>query len=196
MFGIIKYLRDKAKAKILSSKKRVTRGAFVNLQDVRSIGFLYNITSTEYLNELSQIVDILDRSGIHYKGLAIETAKGILPQFEGLNNLPDDIQWLEDNSISYVENIYISKIGAIDSSSKDEFVKNEFDIFISFDNSDNFSMEYITRDIKAKSTIGMHNYKDSYFTIVFEGEDGTTLSFVEYLKQIFHYLSIIKSTRN
>ena len=193
MFGILKYLRDKARNRALKSKKRVSSGTFVNLQNVKTIGFLYNITSSEYKQELEEIIRILDRTGILYKGLAVESVNNLLPQSENVDTLPDEVQWLNNNSITLIENIYVTKIGTTECDKKDLFLKEEFDLFISFDNADSFTMEYIVRDIKAKCIVGMHSYKNSAYTIVFEGENKSTLSYSEYLVQIFHYLSVIKS---
>lgn len=195
MFGILNYIKNRSRERALKNKRRASSGAFINLQDVKTIGFLYNVSSPNYEQEIKEIISTLDRTGVLYKGLAIETTKNILPPVESAESLPQEIEWLNNNSITHIENLYITWIGEAISDKKDNFFKQEFDLFISFNNTENFTMEHSIRDVKAKCVIGMHSYKDSSYTVVFEGENESTLSYTEYLKQIFHYLTIIKSAR-
>lgn len=175
--------------------KPTLAGTFLNMQDIHSIGFLYNITSASYEEELTKITLFLDRIGVLYYGLAIETKKGLLPQIESVNDVPEYIKKLEDKEISFVERLYLNWVGVPNSEKIDHFLKRDFDLFISFNDSGDFTMEYILRDVKTKFMVGMHNYPDSGHTLVLEGENKSTLNYMEYLEQIFHYLNIIKAVR-
>ncbi|MEG2849247.1 MAG: hypothetical protein RR880_03330, partial [Bacteroidales bacterium] len=77
----------------------------------------------------------------------------------------------------------------------DKFLERDFDLFITFNNNNDFTLEYILRDIKAKFIIGMQNNPNSPYTLVMEGENKTTLNYIEYLQQIFHYMNIIKASK-
>lgn len=190
---MLKFIKEYIRNKTLRVKRLNPPAVFVNMQDVHSIGFLYNISTPEFLEDLNNIISFLDKKGILYYGLAIETKKGLLPQMERINDMPEYIKELSIKDISFVERIHLNWIGVPNSDKIDEFVKREFDVFISFNDSGDFTLEYILMGIKTKFIVGMYNNPNSPYTLVLEGENKTMLGYMEYLNQIFHYLNIIKS---
>ena len=133
--------------------------------------------------------------GVLYSGLAIETRKGILPSAENADNIPDEIKLLKDYDITPIENLHLNWIGLPTSVDLDNFLDRDFDLFIDFNPNNNFTLEYITREIKAKCIVGMQNNIRTRANIVFDGEGGLPLSYDNFLNQTFHYLSVIQSVR-
>ncbi|MEG0519488.1 MAG: hypothetical protein RR555_11610 [Bacteroidales bacterium] len=192
---MLKFIKEYIRNKTLRNKSVQTNATFVNLRDIRSIGFLYNISSPNFLEELKNIAVFLDKQGILYWGLAIETKKGFLPQMETADDMPDFLRELEENQISFVERLHLDWLGIPNSEKIDNFLKRDFDLFISLNNTGDFTLEYIIRDVKAKLIVGMQNIPGSRYTLVLEGENKATLGYTDYLQQVFHYLHVIKSNK-
>ena len=79
MFNIIKFIKERAQLKILKSPKEYPLGQFLNLKEIKTVGFIYNISGVNYIDDIKIITNILNKVGVLYSGLAIETRKGILP---------------------------------------------------------------------------------------------------------------------
>lgn len=192
---MLKFIKEYIRNKTLKGKSAQTSATYVNLRDVRSIGFLYNIASPNFLEELKDITTFLDKQGILYWGLAIETKRGLLPQMETDNDVPDFLKELENKEVSFVERLHLDWLGIPNSDKIDNFLKRDFDLFISLNSTADFTLEYIIREVKAKLIVGMQNIPNSRYTLVLEGENKTTLGYMDYLRQVFHYLHVIKSNK-
>ncbi|MEF9987365.1 MAG: hypothetical protein RR919_02115 [Bacteroidales bacterium] len=192
---MINFIKEYIRDKVLRAKKSNISPKFINLEEMRSIGFMYNITSPSSFEELNKISAFLDKVGILYYGLAIETKGGLLPQMESAKDIPEFVKELEDKEILLVERLHLNWIGIPNAEKIDKFLERDFDLFITFNNNNDFTLEYILRDIKAKFIIGMQNNPNSPYTLVMEGENKTTLNYIEYLQQIFHYMNIIKASK-
>ena len=195
MFNIIKIIKERSQNKLLKSSSIAPVGEFLNIKEVRSVGFIYNINSNSYIEDIKTIIKVLNQAGVLYAGLAIETKKGFLPSSENVDNIPDEIRFLQDNDIVPIENLHLSWVGVPTSSDLDKYLDKEFDLFFDFNIDNNFTLEYVTREVKAKCVVGMTKSKNSRCNIVIDGENGSTLSYEDFLKQAFHYLSVIQSVR-
>lgn len=195
MFNIIKIIKERSQKKVLRSIKVKSAGEFLNLKEIRNVGFVYNINTPQYKEDIESIKKVLDSIGVLYSGLAIETKKGILPASESIDNIPVEIKLLKDYDILPIENLYLNWIGVPTNNELDKFLEKEFDLFIDFNSDNNFTLEYITRYVNAKCIMGMVNIKDSRCNVVIDGQGGSVLSYEDFLKQAFHYLSVIQSVR-
>lgn len=191
MLNFIKeYIRNRA----IKDKKPLNKSVFLNMKEVRSVGFIYAVSAFTDMEELNKIVSGFTQWGIPFSGLVVEMKRGIFVK-AGLGdgeNIDHPISGAD--GVTFIENDYINWTGVPSSPKIDGFLKNQFDLFISFNHAVDFTLDYIVRSVEAKLIVGMRNSRYNTYSFVLEGENRTSLECAEFLEQVSHYLNIIKSS--
>ena len=194
MFGFFKkYTRKKA----LGDARNTASACFPNLKEIHSIGFIYNIRNEGFGAELEKIGNFLRERGIPFSGILIESKKRILNKLivgDPVKKESEGITVAEKLKGERYEILFRKEInwaGIPRLQRHRPFMEREYDLFISFNDTGDFTSDYIAGRVNAKFVTGMRNFSGHPYTLVMEGENRTLLSYDDYLKQIFHYLDII-----
>ncbi len=195
MLGWIKeYYRNK----LIKSCQGEVATDFINLSNISSVGFVYDITSQDSITELLEIHNFLKKKGIPFKGLAVESVKNIFPREVASKGekprvaIPEELVRKQELSIVPFEKV--SWLGAVEESVLREFFSVQSDLFISFNNTDSFTINHILLGyVKSPMRVGMVNSEQVPYSIVMEGKDKSLLPVLAYLNQIFYYLDVIKT---
>lgn len=197
LFMMLNYIKKYYRNKLVKNIKKEEKAEFVNLQEVSSIGFVYNIDSSDHINELLDICTFLRSVQIHFKGLVVESKIGVFGKLSHSKKIDGELLSIEtnltDEELSVVNYKDLSWLGVPDSSSVTAFLQNKYDLYISFNRDNNFTLNYISHKVNARLMVGMIDYPGMLYNMVMEGKGKSVLPPVEYLKQVFHYLNIIKS---
>ena len=192
------WIKEYYRKKLINSCRGEIATDFINLSNIASIGFVYDINSQESVKELLEIHNFLKKKGISFKGLAVESVKNILPREVAEKGekprvaIPAELAEKSELSIVPFENV--SWIGAVDESVLKEFFSQQSDLFISFNNTDSFTIDHILLGyVKSPMRVGMVNSELVPYSIVMEGKDKSVLPVLAYLNQIFYYLDVIKT---
>ncbi len=194
MLNIIKYIQESLRKKELRKRKIAIKGEYINIKSVKSLGFLYPLYSKEDLNNLRGVLKILERKGIAFSGIIVDV-KGSFPVKKQDESARTSLKLLESQNIITVYKDELNWIGIPKSEKLKDIYSAKYDLFINFDNQENFTAEYIFRGINVICMIGMVNHPDNIYDIVFTGEKGTILNEKEYLEKVFYYLDVIKGVK-
>ncbi len=159
-----------------------------NLEDINLIGFAYNIKSVESGDALNQIIECIGSQNIPYKGLVMESKRNALKKI--LVTYPE---LGKNQNITIITKNYLSWTGIPDIHRSAKFFSHVYDLFINFNSRSDFKFDYITKRAKSKFSVGMRSSALSLYSMVLEGEYKSTLDEIEYVKQIFHYVKVIKA---
>lgn len=191
MLGWIKEYKRKKLLKSCTSREIQTD--FINLGDISSLGFVYALTSQESVKDLMEIYRLLKAKGIPFKGLVIEGRKKFLDKGTQQGNA-DLEELMQSVFLQFVPYEKLNWIGVVAPDQVEEFFKSQTDVFISFNQTGCFTLDYIIAAyVDSPVRIGMENTPNIPYSMVVEGQDKTYLEPIEYLEQIFHYLNIIKT---
>lgn len=191
---MLNFIKEYIRNKVIKEKKSLSKSVFLNMKDIRSVGFIYAVSAFPDMEELNRIVSAFTKWGVAYSGLVVEMKRGIFLK-AGMGdgeNINHPISGAE--GVTFIENDYINWTGVPSSPKIDGFLKNQFDLFISFNNAVDFTLDYVVRSVEAKLIVGMRNSRYNTYSFVLEGENRTSLECVEFLEQVSHYLNIIKSS--
>ena len=195
MLGCIKeYYRKK----LLKGCSNEVATDFINLSNITSIGFVYNINSKEAVTELLEIHNFLKKKRIKFRGLAIESVKGVFAREAKEKGekpvvvIPDEL--LEKQELLIVPFEKLSWIGVVDNAILNDYFTDDYTLFVSFGVEDDFTINHIMKSyVKSPMRVGMVNNEQVPYSIVMEGKDKTVLPVLSYLNQIFYYLDVIKT---
>ncbi len=189
---MLNFIKEYVRNKALRDNKLSVNRKFLNIRDVNFIGFIFGVSSVKDVEELHRIAAFLNGSGISYSGLVVEIKRGIFVKAGMGDGESIDNPIAGVAGVTFIENDYINWVGVATSAKIDDFLKKEFDLFISFNGAGNFTLDYITRFVKAGFIAGMCNSRYNTCTLLLEGDGRTVLEPAQYLKQIFHYLNVIE----
>lgn len=180
------YIRNKA------LKERVSQGipVFLNLKEVKSVGFVFSFTSPEDFEELSQIIAFLKKANLLWQGVVLEGKKGLLKKMRAAAGGEVMVE-----GVTFVGKEQMNWAGIPLASALEPFFQSKFDLFISLNPLGDFTLDYIAGGANAKMMMGMKNTRYHTYPFVLEAGAGTP-TFADYFQQLFHYLSIIKQSTN
>lgn len=182
MFDWIKeYFRKRA----IKAFKPAGNSRFLNLKDVESVGFVYNLSSAESVGEICEVYNFLKWRGFKISFIVVETKKGTLA------TLAEPLEYPDMHIVKFEDLNWIGEI--VESEEYTEFLSRKSNVFISFNPDNNFSLNCVVNRVVSDLRIGMTNDMPVLYDMVVEGKDKSLLSPFDYLNQIFHYLKIIKS---
>jgi len=172
----INLLQTRALSKIV--KERNIK--FMSLEHIKTVCFVFDIGEEKVLETIKYLTGFLNDKKIDYIGLAINLSKNTFPDFV----LDYQIKILTKNDVSF--------IGTPDIQLIDKIVDEKIDLYIDFASTYCYTQDFIARSSEATFKVGRLNYNNSPFDLVV-GLNSMENSPMDYLKQVFHYLSTIKS---
>ncbi len=152
----------------------------MNLPEARRIGILYTLEEAPDYDKVSEFVTQLQQEHKEVKALGFVKSKGLLQRF--LPKLSYDFFSKKDITWFYrpIHNTVRS------------FMDKEFDLLIDLSLADSFPLKYIAGLSKAICRVGRFSEDNtSYYDLMIDVKPAIT--FDEYLFQIRHYLTIIKT---
>ncbi len=185
---VLKALRTYLNKRFPLTPSRDIPAEYHNLEDIKLIGFAYNIKSVESGDALSQIIECIGSQNIPYKGLVMESKRNALKKI--LVAYPE---LGKNQNITIITKNYLSWTGIPDIHRSAKFFSHVYDLFINFNSRSDFKFDYITKRAKSKFSVGMRSSALSLYSMVLEGEYKSTLDEAEYVKQVFHYVKAIKA---
>jgi len=152
---------------------------YYSLPEVKSLGFLFNINDENIFDTIKRLIEIIDSRSIKFSAIAINDSKYPYPK-----------EYL-DHRIIIINKADFNYIGIPKSNYVEEFSEHNFNLYVDFSSSYNFTCDYISRRSKASFKVGRLHYKNSPFDLILDNlKEESSRSF---LNSIIHYLSSIKS---
>lgn len=149
------------------------------LPEVKSLGFLFNINDENILDTIKRLIEIIDSRNIKFSAIAINDSKHPYPK-----------EYL-DHRIIIFNKADFNSIGIPKSNFLDDFSEHNFNLFIDFSSSYNFTCDYISHRSKASFKVGRLHYQNSPYDLILDNiKEESSRGF---LNSIIHYLSSIKS---
>lgn len=195
-FVMLKYLKEYYRKREIGGQRCGKGGEFLNIKEVGSLGFVYEITSGASADEFSLIYDFLKDRGIPFNGLLVAAKKGLFPKSAAQKGekpvtvIPQE--FIKEETVVVLPE-HLTWIGAVKDGVAEDFFGRQFDLFVSFNGSNNFTLNSIAKKVKARMTVGMANEPGIDYTMVMEGTGRSILFPMDYISQIFHYLEQIKT---
>lgn len=196
--NMINWIKEYYRKKLSRDFNRKRDSKFLNIKDISSVGFLFDINSAESVEKLQQVCAFFGKKKLEFRGLAIETAKNVFER-EVVEKgsapkivVPQELELC--GKIEIVPYEELSWIGVVKGEVAEEFFASKYDMAINLNPDGNFTLDHLFATY-ADSPVraGMSNVRTMPYTIVLEGAGREILPVEEYLEQIFHYLGIIKT---
>jgi hypothetical protein len=152
----------------------------VNLPAARKVGILYTLEDIPDYDKVSEFVTQLQQDHKEVKALGFVKSKNLIQRF--LPKLSYDFFSVRDVTWFYQP---------VHKTVKD-FIDKEFDLLIDLSLSDSFPLKYIAGLSRSVCRVGKFSEDNiSYYDLMIDLKPAVTLD--EYLLQIKHYLTIIKT---
>lgn len=163
---------------------------FLNLGNVKSIGFICSAESIDDLDQVNQITEEIAKTGIPYKGLLVEGVT--LFKDEPLRE--EFAQQCSNGNIVFVPRNQFNWLGELawqenaDAGAEiNDFFASHFNLFINLNKNSNFSVDYLTLRANADFIVGMHNNPKMPFSLILDcGNE--EFSYSRYLLGLFDFL--------
>lgn len=168
--------------KALSQIKVEREVVFMPMDKVCSVGFIYDIGDDKTSRAVKYLTDYLNERKIEYKGLAINMNVGKYPDTVG------------DFKIKMLSKNNLSRVGIPEPGLIEKIISEKIDLFIDFCAAYNFTHDYIACLSRAHFKVGHFDSDNHPFDLVI-GTTGVEDSPVDYVKNVIHYLTSIKSSR-
>ncbi len=192
---MFEFIKRYCRKKLLKEAKAEKRLSFLNLGEIRSLAFVYEIASVADVGELVNICNFIKERRFEFKGLVFVTKKGVFPK-TGTGGVEKFRAILPENlmkeSLFVVMPEQINWYGAFDMAAAEGFFKQKYDLMVSFNKHNNFTLRYAEMNVKAKMSVGMERV-DGNYTMVLEGRGNSLPGRVEFINQVFYYLSVINA---
>lgn len=193
MLRLIKeHYRNKAlkEAMAVRKAKNLNNPVFLNLGNVKSIGFICCAETVDEIDEVNQITEEISKTGIKFSGLLVEGAT----LFKDDPLREEFVQQCSQENIVFVPKSQFNWIGELawqenaDAGAEiNEFFSNHYDLFINLNRNSNFSVDYLTLRADADFIVGMHNNPKMPFSLVLEcNKEG--FSYSRFLSGLFAFL--------
>ncbi|MDD7237066.1 MAG: hypothetical protein PUI09_07495 [bacterium] len=181
LFLLKRYKRERIIAQGIN--KREVR--FVPLKKVGIACVVYYVTSQQSAQQLPQVVELLEESGIKFKILLLEKKRGLLKKL-GLLPLREESRYV------VVEKREYNWLGIPKGKAFAELMQEEISPYIIPNMQGLFLFDYIACKANTLFIIGMKEQRDLYKMII-RSADGTPLSQLDFVAQALHNMSIINS---
>ena len=160
--------------------KTIQVHGMVNLPEAKRIGILYTLDDMPDYDKVSVFVNQLQQDHKEVKALGFVKSKNLVERF--LPKLSFDFFSKKDINWFY---------RPIHSTVKD-FIEKEFDLLIDLSLADTFPLKYVAGLSRAVCRVGRFSEDNMYYyDLMIDAKPAVT--FDEYLFQICHYLTIIKT---
>jgi len=151
-----------------------------NLENAKKIGILYSLDDVPDYDKISQFVSELQHDHKDVRALGFVKNKSLVNRF--LPKLSFDFFSVKD--ISWFYKPLHSKLK--------DFIEKEFDLLIDLSVTENFPLKYIAGLSHSFCKIGRFSEENlNYYDLMIDIKSSSTLE--DYLGQVRHYLTIIKS---
>ncbi len=188
---MFKFIKEYYRKKLLREIKGGKSSAFLNINDVHTVGFVFEIESSLELDDLLGVCKLLKNRGVAFKGLVFSAKRDIVEATfstgaDAVHELPEEFA---EYDICFVDSVQLNWVGAFERSVAADFFDNSYDLFISFNARNSYTLDCAAKYVSAKMSVGMAN--NALFKIVLESSDKCGATYVEYLNKVLHYLSVI-----
>ncbi len=181
---MLNWFKEYCRKRYVARFKRSSDTSFINLKELSSVAFVFGVDSAEAVDELVEVCRYLKGKGLEFKGLAVETSKGILKK-------EDLKEWKELGAVAFEK---LSWIGIPDDSQIKDFFAGKYDLFVNFNPNGNFTLDYIFANYATSPMrAGMANDERMPYNLVVQGKEKEILPVLQYLEQIFHYLNLMRT---
>lgn len=177
------YIRNKA----LKKRKTQVSSAFLNIKEVKSVGFVFGVSSLSDLEELHQVAAFFEKASVTWQGLAVELKKGLLKKAHAVAGGK-----MEMKGVTFLGKDQMNGAGVPKEGIPDSFQQQKFDLFISLNAAGDFTLDYLAGGMHARMSAGMHNTRYHSYPFVLGLGELVPAGYADYLKQLFYYLSIIQ----
>lgn len=176
-FGI--FFKKGIRKRVLKEVRSERDVSFYSFSMAKRVSFSFSYDEEGIEQTIADFVSFLIQNNITFSGVGtvlLKTKKQII-------HLDENISVIYKNDCNYY--------GVPDSYKTAKLFVNEFDIFVDFNNTANFTQTFLALKTNAKFKIGRISKDSSPYDLVVEPneEDKSSSAF---LKQLFHYLNIIK----
>lgn len=152
------------------------------LENAKNICFVFDIGEDKIFEAVKYLTSLLQDKKIKYSGLAVNLTK---------HNFPDLVL---DHNIQLLTKKEVSYIGTPDPDVIETVTGDKTDLFIDLSAAYSYTHDFIARSSRATFKVGRFNYINNPFDLVI-GNNGETTSPLDYIKQVFFYLTSIKSAQ-
>jgi len=153
---------------------------FMPIENVKNVGFVFDIGEEKISEAVKYLTDYLVVKKIDYSGLAINLTKN------------KSFDFVPDNRIQVITNKEVSFIGTPNPQLIEKFINEKPDLYIDFCTSHNYTHDFIARSSRATFKVGHFNNNNHPFDLAI-GSNKAENSPLDYIKQVIHYLTAIKS---
>lgn len=173
------FLKEYIQKNTLKKINNTRISKYMALQEITSVGFLFNFDEDTILETVKKLIEIMDSRSIKFMALGINNERQSYPS----EILDHRIKILNRKDFTYAQVPNRDSISV--------FLDKEFDLFVDFGSKYFFPNDFISHSSKATFKIGRLNYAGNPFDLVLDNfKQGTARSF---LNSLIHYLSSIKS---
>jgi|SRR5574344_50013 hypothetical protein len=178
--------RRRILSRILSEVREKERDIFLNFDKIGSVGVAYTVSHPNSYNEIKDIIDFLNSTGLCFVIVLFERKKGYFVKFgiEQLQSTPNIVLIPKDK---------FNWVGVPFGKSYNDLITNNYDLFLFCNSPHDFPMDYTAAKVNAKFTSAMCDSGRSLYTLLICGDNKQLLSSIDYVKQVFHYIKTIKT---
>lgn len=150
------------------------------LPKVKNISFIFDFEEEEVLEAVKILTTYALNKKIPYSGISVNLGKSTFPQTVMNHN----IRLLVKNELSYLKTPKGDMI--------EKFLTDPTDLFIDLTPSYNYTLFYLAHSINASFKVGRYQHEMNPYDLVISPGSRSN-SPAEYVRQVIHYLTTIKS---
>ncbi len=187
--NMFKFIKKYYRKKLLKDAPGSIGSDFLNLKDIRTLGFVCELRSEREIDELCEVCKFLKSKGISFKALVFVVKKSVFPKGSAESEYVMPEVLMQDN-VCVVMQDKLNWLGAFDVNAFRDFFDVKYDIIANFNAIESFSLKYAVANVNARMSVAMTDDGLKY-TLLLGGSDGNVLGYREFANQIVNYLSVI-----
>ncbi len=185
---MLKLVKEYKRKKLLRNLLKPQSPVIQNLRDVHSVGIIFVASSNQALEEAQTIVDELKKQKFSFCGAVVEYGKC----FKSAVEREEYILFCNSNGIDFISRDSVNWIGKPDDDAVPEFLGRHFNLFISLNNCNSFTVDYLTQKADAECIVGMRSNSGMPYTLIMEPVS-RDFSFSSYLNGLFDFLKRVNA---
>ena len=180
---MLKLIKEHKRKKLLQSVQRQKYPVILNLRDVHTVGVLFAASSQQALEEAQEIVAVLKKLKVDFCGAVVEAGKC----FKNAAAREEYIEFCNGSNIDFISRDSVNWIGKPGDAAAPQLEGKHFNLFITLNNCNSFTVDYLTQLVDADCVSGMRNNSRIPCTLVVEPASGE-FSYSSYLTALFDFL--------
>jgi hypothetical protein len=181
-----KIKRRRILSRILSEVMEKRKKLFLNYDKITSVGLAYTVDHSQSYEEINEILNFLKSTDIRFVMLIFEKKEGYFKKY-GI------LQLDSTPNVILIPKGKINWVGVPSGRDYDEVISQSYDCFLFCNSPHAFTMDYTAAKVNSHFTSGMCDSGYSLYTFILSGDDKRPLIPTDYVKQVFHYIKIIKT---